>query len=64
MADTVVWALKTGDMDVVKANLVTVRKPKRVIQRLAWKDETKRQKKKKNLTSQCSAARLSKPVRG
>lgn len=34
MADTVVWALKTGDMDVVKANLVTVRKPKRVIKPL------------------------------
>lgn len=62
MADTVVWGLKTGDMDVVRANLVTVRKPKRVIQPLAWKDKTKRQKK--NLTSQCSAARLSKPVRG
>lgn len=46
MADTVVWGLKTGDMDVVRANLVTVRKPKRVIQPLAWKDKTKRQKKK------------------
>lgn len=46
MADTVVWALKTGDMEVVQANLVTVRKLKRVIQPLARKDKTKRQKKK------------------
>lgn len=32
MADTVVWALKTGDMEVVQANLVTADDVNRVVE--------------------------------
>lgn len=34
--EKMVWALKTGDIEVVRANLVTVRNAPSVIQSVVW----------------------------
>lgn len=47
--EKLVWALKTGDIEVVRASLVTVREAPSVIQSVAWYHF---------LTSGCSAAKL------